>query len=494
MSGKSNRRQGNDTPGESSSTALPELRLPELRLPDRIARPRVRQARQDPVAQAPSAARVKSFLPDRATLESSSGQAREVRRNTFLPPPAGRPPVHGAPESSKQAGGARETPSANPVGEHLSARGANASPGQPPAALAARRDAIAEGSARSSEASINEFGELIDRVASNIATPADMDAFTHTLLGGRELTIYQDLRRWERQYREGGQVQKADRLRGLVARVVLHSRSHPSDSPPKERVMDHPNQTPQKPEAKNVETAAVALARAMAETIERVAYGTASKAQKTAFIYDVLISEDLFERVSELQNMFAQRPTKADQDKAKRLAQVLHGCNERLLKMHEDAAAARDIDIGSGVLGSSLSGGSRAGTGAAGAGAGASRGSAAGSEQSEENPARAEASAPRQTTTLSKRAPTSVPLQREAASQSSGDAFVRELRRRASIRETADAQRLTAGLADTLERTRLNNDQQQGAREGKRADGSGGQLKASCSTNPKKAKKGRRKQ
>ncbi|ERF74647.1 hypothetical protein EPUS_00777 [Endocarpon pusillum Z07020] len=477
MSGKSNRGQGNDTPRESSSTGLPELRLP-----DRIARQRVRQARQDPVAEAPSAARVKSLLPERTTLESSSGQAREVGRNTFLPPPTGLPPVGGAPESSRQAGGARETPSANPASEHLSARGANGSTGQPPAALAARGDAVSGGSARSSGTWIDEYAELIHRVASNIATPADMDLFNHKLLS-RELEIYQELRRWEVQYREGGQVEKADRLRGLVARVVLHSRSQPSDFLPKERGTDYPNQTPQKPEASKDETEAVALARAMAETIERVAYGTASKAQKRAFVYDLLISEDLFERVSRVQNLLAQEATKTDQDKAKRLAQVLHSCNERLLKMHQDAAAATDMASGPGLLGSSLSGGGAAG---------ASRGSADadGSEQFEENPAREEASAPRQTSTLSKRAQTSVPLQPGAASQRSEDAFVRELRRRASIREAADAQRLPAGLADTLERTRLN-DQQQGAREGTRAKGSRGQPKASCSTNPKKAKKGR---
>ena len=196
-------------------------------------------------------------------------------------------------------------------------------------------------------------------------------------------------------------------------------------------------------------------------------------------MYDLLISEGLFERVTNLQNGFAQSMTKADQDKAKRLARVLHDCNEALLRMHEDAAGVGDMYVGPGLLESGLSG-------RGGAGAGASRGSAAGgSEQFEDTPAREEAPASGRTSPPSRR--TQAPV-----SQGSEDPVVQEVRRRANMRVAADTQSFTAGVAATLEQTRLN-EPQQGAQESKRSSGSRGQPKASPSTNPKKAKTGRSK-
>ena len=478
MSRKSNRGQERE-----AAQRNPSATLPEVLLPDRVARGSSGQAREDPTTGTQSAARIEGLLPERGTLESSSGQARGVGRNAFLAPPAALPPVGGAPGSSEQSGRAREYTPANPTGKHTSASGARGGSEQAPAGLAAREDVIAEGSTPSSRTLVGEHAELINRMVSNTtATTADSNLFCQSLLQGPSL--YRELLYSEKRYRELGQVPKADRVRGLIASVLLHYRSRPFHSSPKERNPDNSRETPQKDEAREVQ--AGAADQALAETIERILHGTASKAQKTAFTHDLMISEDLFEGITVLKNQLEQAGTKADQDKANRLARLLNYCNQGLLRMHEDAAAAADIHISPAMPGRTVPGNSLAG-------ASASRGSAAGgSEESKENPAGEEAPVPRGTNTLRRVAQTPVPLQSEAASQSSQNPFVQELRGRASLRAAADAQQHTAVIADMLEQTRLG-ERQQRVQETKRPSSSRGRPKASPSTNPKKAKKGRHK-
>ncbi len=480
MSAKSNRGRGRDAPQRHPSATLPD-RL----LPDRLAHGSSGQARADPLPGIPSPAPVNSLLPERGTPESRSGQAREVGRNALLPSPARRPSVSGALESTVQVGGARENTSANPAGKHISARSAGGSSGRLPWGLPASKDVMAEGNACSSAASMGQNTELIQRVANNIATPADMDSLNQKLLD-HDTAIYRELQQRQSEYRKEGRVLQADRLRSIIAQVLLHSRSHPkgfSEEEEEEGTGDD-REALEEAKAKKV-AAATALAQTVAETIERIAHGTASKAQKKEFTYDLLVSEGLFDRVSKLQSIFSESDAKGDQVKAKRLARVLNECDQSLLTIHKDAAVGGDLHMNPVFLGSSVSARGGAGTSST------SRGSAAGaSEQIEEEPARGEASAPRQTSIPRRRAPTPAAQQIEAASQSSEGPTVREVRRQASARTAAGAQRVTAEITATLEQTRLNEAQQR-VQEGSRSGGSRGQAKVSSSTNPKKAKKGR---
>ena len=90
---------------------------------------------------------------------------------------------------------------------------------------------------------------------------------------------------------------------------------------------------------------------ALLEMMERVISGTASNAHKKLFTYQLVASEQLFERVSMMQHYFENGNSKAERDKAKRLGRLLKDCTETLLTMHEDAAAAYERDAGGGGAG-----------------------------------------------------------------------------------------------------------------------------------------------
>ncbi|KAF7512479.1 hypothetical protein GJ744_001414 [Endocarpon pusillum] len=210
--------------------------------------------------------------------------------------------------------------------------------------------------------------QLIQRVASNSASPVEVDMFNSKLDQDRRFN--QEALIFERTYREAGKLVQADRLRSLLARMLLQNRSrlhehHVHPSPPAQQqrkkqerdtsrlptaqTEDSDSADAAEAEAEGEESTAVHTA--LMEMIERVISGTASNAHKKLFTYQLLASEELFERVSWMQSQFELGESKAQRDKAKRLGRLLKDCTETLLTMHEDAAPAYERDTGGGGVG-----------------------------------------------------------------------------------------------------------------------------------------------
>jgi hypothetical protein len=339
--------------------------------------------------------------------------------------------------------------------------------GQASGRFADRGAAAAEEKANQNRKLAGGHADLIKRVANNAATPADRELFDQMLIQNNE--FYQGVVQCEGIYREIGEEPKADRVRAHLARVLLERRSHSFGSPAQKQDTSEQGGRPERDEVTESEAAE---AQEMTEMIERVLYGTASKAHKKLFTYQLMASEPLFERILELQRFFESKNSKDAQDKAKRLGRLLNHCNEMLLEMHKDAAAANELNLPGGKLGSSPPG--RDVSGASASTSSPSRGSAAeGSGRFKRSPSREGAPAAREPRAFNSAFREHTPSQTRAVA-------------------AAAAQRISAGVTNTLGQMTLE-EQQPGVRADDRSGGSRAQSRTAPLTNRKKAGKGRSK-
>lgn len=342
----------------------------------------------------------------------------------------------------------RENPSAAPSGGLLPDRGATGGRGQARGRLTARGAAAAEANAQSSATSANNLADLIDRVANNTTTPAERESFDQKL--GEDLAFHLEVVEWEQRYRDREEDAKADRLRAPMARMLLARRSRP----PFQQERNHPAPGGRSEQASQATKSSLPLHDDIGLVMERVIGGTASKAQKKLFTYALLANEEMFEQIMGLQKYFESRRPKADQDKAKRLAKVLKGCNKMLLEMHEDAVPDQSSLAGE-TFGSSPSRGSAAGGSAAGS-------SAAGSSvQFGRSPPRKGGPATRDPAASRTALRADTPSQSRAGSQIPEGESEKALPSWPSMRAAAPAaQQLPVRLTNTLEQMRLEEQQQ----------------------------------
>jgi hypothetical protein len=340
--------------------------------------------------------------------------------------------------------------------------------GQASGRFADRGAAAAEEKAHQNRKLAGGHADLIKRVANNAATPADRESFDQMLIQNNE--FHQGVVQCERVYREIGEEAKADRVRAHLARTLLERRSRSFGSPAQKEDISERGGRPERDEDTESEAAE---AQEMTEMIERVLCGTASKAHKKLFTYQLMASEPLFERILELQRLFESKNAKDAQDKAKRLGRLLNDCNEMLLEMHKDAAAANEMNLLGGTLRSSPPG--RDVSGASASTSSPSGGSAAGgSGQFKRSPSREGAPAAREPRAFNSAFREHTPSQTRAVA-------------------AAAAQRISAGMTNTLGQMTLG-EQQPGVRADDRPGGSRAQSRGAAPlTNRKKAGKGRSK-
>jgi hypothetical protein len=343
--------------------------------------------------------------------------------------------------------------------------------GQASGRLADRGAAAAEEKAHQARKLAGCHADLIKRVANNAATRADRELFDKMLNQNNE--FHRGVVQCERVYREIGEEPKADRIRAHLARVLLERRSRSFGSPAQKQDTSERGGRPERDEITESEAAE---AQEMTEMVERVLYGTASKAHKKLFTHQLMASEPLFERILELKKVFELRNSKDAQDKAKRLGRLLNDCNEMLLEMHKDAAAANELNLTGETLGSSPPG--RDVSGASASTSSPSRGSAAGgSGQFKRGPSREGAPAARDPRAFNSAFREHTPSQTRAV---------------AAAAAAAAAQRISAGVTNTLGQMTLE-EQQPGVQADERSGGSGARSRAAPLTNRKKAGKGRSK-
>jgi hypothetical protein len=339
--------------------------------------------------------------------------------------------------------------------------------GQASGTFADRGAAAAEEKAPQTRKLTKDHADLIKRIANNAATPADRELFDQMLI--QDSKFHLGAVQCERVYRETGEEAKADRVRAPLARVLLERRSRSFGSPAQKRDTSERGGRPGQDEVTESEAAE---AQEMTEIIERVLCGTASKAHRKLFTYQLMASEPLFERILELQRVFELKNSKDAQDKAKRLGRLLNDCNEMLLEMHKDAAAANEPNLIGGTLGSSPPG--RDVSGAIASTSSPSRGSAAGgSGQFNRSPSRAGAPAARDPRAVKSVFREHTPSQTRAVA-------------------AAAAQRISAGVTNTLGQMTLE-EQQPGVQADELSGGSRARSRAAPSINRKKAGKGRSK-